>query len=305
SGFLLRSTSSIPGVVPPAALAHPCASVAKPVKRSTVKKLPTALEHNAEDIKLLRQVLDYYHEALKQSPEALAYLEKRGLSVDAIDHFKIGFANRSLGYRLPAKNRKEGAAIRGQLQRLGLYRSSGHEHFSGSIVIPVVDETGQITEVYGRKINDNLRKGTLKHLYLPGAHVGVWNVEALSVSPEIILCESLIDALTFWCAGYRNVTCSYGTEGFIADHLAAFKQHGIERVLIAYDRDEAGNKAADKLAKQLIGEGIDVYRLQFPKGMDANEYAHQVQPASKSLGVVIRSAVWLGNGKPKAIKTQP
>ncbi|MCP4993418.1 MAG: DNA primase, partial [Gammaproteobacteria bacterium] len=158
------------------------------VKHSTVRKLPTALEHNAEDAKLLRHVLDYYHEALKQSPEALAYLEKRGLSVDAIDHFKIGFANRSLGYRLPAKNRKEGAAIRGQLQRLGLYRSSGHEHFSGSIVIPVVDGAGQITEIYGRKINDNLRKGTPKHLYLPGAHAGVWNVEALSVSPEIILC---------------------------------------------------------------------------------------------------------------------
>ncbi|MCP4993558.1 MAG: hypothetical protein GY934_07210, partial [Gammaproteobacteria bacterium] len=211
---LLRSTSSIPGVVPPAALAHPCASVAKPVKRSTVKKLPTALEHNAEDTKLLRQVMDYYHEVLKQSPEALAYLEKRGIGGEAINRFKLGFANRTLGYRLPEKNRKEGAAIRGQLQRLGLYRSSGHEHFSGSIIIPVVDGAGQITEIYGRKINDNLRKGTPKHLYLPGPHAGIWNIEALQSSKELILCESLIDALTFWCAGYRNVTCSYGTEGF-------------------------------------------------------------------------------------------
>ncbi|MCU7848128.1 MAG: toprim domain-containing protein [Candidatus Thiodiazotropha sp. (ex Lucinoma kastoroae)] len=140
-------------------------------------------------------------------------------------------------------------------------------------------------------------RGNQEHLYLPGAHVGVWNVEALAASPEIILCESLIDALTFWCAGYRNVTCSYGTEGFIADHLAAFKKYGTERVLIAYDRDEAGNKAADKLAKQLIDEGIDAYRIQFPKGMDANEYALQVQPAIKSLGVVIRSGQWLGKGQ--------
>ncbi|MES9906723.1 MAG: CHC2 zinc finger domain-containing protein [Sedimenticola sp.] len=272
-----------------------------PVKQATVRKLPTALEHSAEDAKLLRQVMDYYHETLKQSPVALAYLEKRGLAhAEAIDHFKLGFANRSLGYRLPAKNRKEGAAIRGQLQRIGLLRSSGHEHFNGSIVMPVIDEAGNIAEVYGRKINDNLRKGTPKHLYLPGPHAGVWNVEALKASPEIILCESLIDALTFWCAGYRNVTAAYGTEGFTADHLAAFRQHPIERVLIAYDRDEAGNQAADKLAKQLIAEGIDVYRIQFPKGMDANEYALQVQPASKSLGIVIRSAVWLGTGKAPA-----
>ncbi|MCP4288632.1 MAG: toprim domain-containing protein, partial [Gammaproteobacteria bacterium] len=269
-----------------------------PIKHTTVRKLPTALERNAEDAKLLRQVIDYYHETLKSSPEALAYLEKRGLAdTEAIDRFKLGFSNRGLGYRLPAKNRKEGSAIRGQLQRIGLLRSSGHEQFNGSIVIPVMDESGNITEVYGRKINDNLRKGTPKHLYLPGPHAGVWNSEALRASPEIILCESLIDALTFWCVGYRNVTAAYGTEGFTADHLAAFKEHGTERMLIAYDRDEAGEKAASSLSAKLIAEGIDAYRIHFPKGMDANEYALQVTPSGKSLGVVIRSAEWLGTGK--------
>ncbi len=205
---------------------QPLAACAGVVKHSTARKLPTALATQAEDAGLLVQVVDYYHETLKQSPEALAYLQKRGLAnPEAIERFKLGFANRTLGYRLPAKNRKEGAAIRGQLQRLGLYRASGHEHFTGSIVIPVmsmdgryagapggsapvIDETGRVTEVYGRKVNDNLRKGTPKHLYLPGPHAGVWNIEALTVSPEIILCESFIDALTFWCAGYRNVTAS-------------------------------------------------------------------------------------------------
>ena len=280
-------------------------AVSGSIKQSTVRKLPTALDSSVEEAKLLNQVVDYYHNTLKESPEALGYLEKRGLThPDLIDGFKIGFANRTLGYRLPQKNRKEGAAIRGQLQRLGLYRSSGHEHFTGSIVIPVLDANGQVTEIYGRKINDNLRKGTPTHLYLPGPHKGIWNESALSASKEIILCESLIDALTFWCAGFRHVTSSYGVEGFTADHLAAFKTHGIERILIAYDRDEAGNGAAEKLSKQLNKVGIDSYRLQFPKGMDANEYALQVTPASKSLGVVIRSAQWLGKGKAKTITTQ-
>ena len=72
------------------------------------------MSNNAEDDKLLVQVIDYYHQALKDSPEALAYLQKRGIgSAEAIDHFKLGFANRTLGYRLPLKNSKEGAAIRG------------------------------------------------------------------------------------------------------------------------------------------------------------------------------------------------
>ena len=287
--------------------------LSSPVKRSTVPKLPTPLASAGDDARLLAQVIEYYHQTLKQSPEALAYLDKRGVAnAEAIDRFKLGYANRTLGYRLPAKNRAEGAAIRGQLQRLGLYRESGHEHFSGSLIIPVmsrcagtqdVEQVIEVTEVYGRKINDHLRKGTPKHLYLPGPHRGVWNAHVLSSSPEIILCESLIDALTFWCAGFRNVTASYGVEGFTADHLKAFKTYGTERVLIAYDRDNAGDSAAAKLAQRLNAEGMDAYRLQFPHGMDANDYALQVTPANKSLGVVIRRAVWLGQGKAKPVTT--
>jgi DNA primase len=277
---------------------------AVPAKHSTVRKLPSALDHQAEDAKLLSQVIEYYHQCLLQSPEALAYLEKRGIgSKEAIETFKLGFANRTLGYRLPASNRVEGAVIRGALQRVGLYRASGHEHLSGSIVIPVIAENGEVTEVYGRKVNDNLREGTPLHLYLPGPHRGVWNAAALGTMPEVILCEALIDALTFWCAGYRNVTASYGVEGFTADHLVAFKHAGIQRVLIAYDRDEAGDRAAEKLSKQLLAEGLDCYRILFPKGMDANEYALKVGPAAKSLGVAIRSAQWLGKGQAPALTT--
>jgi hypothetical protein len=283
----------------------PSAAVeSSPAKRSTVKKLAMPLEREAEDAQLLVQVVDYYHQTLLQSPEAMQYLEKRGIaSPDAVRTFKLGYANRTLGYRLPAANRVEGAEMRGRLQRLGLYRESGHEHFNGSLVIPVISERGEVTEIYGRKIVKALRPGTPLHLYLPGPHRGVWNGDALSASKEVILCEALIDALTFWCAGYRNVTASYGVEGFTADHLARFRECGIERVLIAYDRDEAGERAAEKLSTELMSEGLDCYRILFPKGMDANEYALKVGSAAKSLGVMIRSAQWLGKGQAKAITT--
>jgi DNA primase len=282
------------------------ASNRAPVKATTVRKLAAPFAPSEDEQAALSQVIGYYHETLKQSPEAQAYLEKRGIrSSEAIERFKLGYANRTLGYRLPEKNRKEGAALRGQLQRLGIMRSSGHEHFAGSLIVPIFDEAGNVTEVYGRKITPKLRDGTPLHLYLPGPHKGVWNLDALKASKEIILCEALIDALTFWVAGYRNVTTSYGIEGFTADHLAAMKQYGTERVLIAYDRDEAGEAAAQKLAEKLISEGIDCYRIQFPKGMDANDYALHVQPAEKSLGVVIRSAIWLGKGKAPEITTEP
>jgi hypothetical protein len=74
-------------------------------------------------------------------------------------------------------------------------------------------------------------------------------------------------------------------------------------VLIAFDRDEAGERGAQKVAERLLACGIDCYRIEFPKGMDANEYACKVTPAAKSLGVLIRKAVWLGQGKSKPITT--
>ena len=271
-------------------------------KKSTTPKLPALLVADSDDQALLQQVIGYYHECLQQSPEALAYLDQRGLNnAELIETFKLGYANRTLGYRLPQKNRVEGAVLRGKLQSLGIYRASGHEHLTGSLVVPVVGERGVITDVYGRKINDDLRPGTAYHLYLPGPHQGVWNAAGLHGSDEVILCEALIDAMTFWVNGYRHVTASYGVEGFTAAHLQAFKQHGIKRVLIAYDRDEAGDKAAAALAVKLQAEGFDCYRVLFPKGMDANEYALKVGPAPKSLGVVLRKAEWLGKGTAPAL----
>lgn len=271
-----------------------------PSSKTTQAKLPSDFDFDVEDQVLLKQVLDYYTETLKRNPEALQYLEKRGLkSSEMIDQFRLGYANRTLGYRLPPMVNKEGKKIRARLQRLGILRKSGHEHFRGSLIIPVFDENRAVTEIYGRKTSQRLRKGTALHLYLPGPHKGIFNLEALSASQEIILCESLIDALTFWCAGFRNVTASYGINGFTEDHWMAFKRHGIKKVLIAYDRDEGGEQAARTLSKSLLDEGFGCYRIQFPKGMDANEYSLALKPAHESLGLVIRKAVWLGKGKSK------
>ena len=58
--------------------------------------------------------------------------------------------------------------------------------------------------------------------------------------------------------------------------------HGIRRVYIAYDSDDAGNHAADALSKRLIAEEIECYRIRFPKGMDANEYALKVESAKEA-----------------------
>jgi len=268
------------------------------------------INSDMDDQTLLHAVVDYYHQTLKEKSEAQDYLRSRGIdSIEAIDTFKLGFANRSLCFRLADRGTEEGDAMRERLSSLSIYRrQTGHEHFNGSLVFPVIDEAGEISEIYGRKIGRRLRKGTVQHLYLDRADVaarglrqrGVWNisglVESKAHSGELILCESLIDALTFWVNGFRNVTASYGINGFTPDHLAAFKSNDTKRILLAYDADEAGDQAAMKLAENLIAEGFVCYRVVFPAKHDANSFARSCHDPGANLNRLIQRAVWLGPG---------
>jgi DNA primase catalytic core len=58
----------------------PLVASSEPIKKTTVPKLAAPVSVNADDQTLLSEVVDYYHETLQQSPEALAYLESRGLN---------------------------------------------------------------------------------------------------------------------------------------------------------------------------------------------------------------------------------
>jgi len=266
------------------------------VKYTTERKLETVVSPDADDYKLLAEVADYYHQRLKQSPTALEYLQKRGITDgEAIERFKIGFSDRTLGLRLPRNNVKAGKEIRSRLQALGVIKKTGHELLRGCLTFPIT-VAGGVGEIYGRRLDDKPSHVDNPHFYLSGPHVGVWNVEAFQASDEIILCESIIDALTFWCAGFRNVTSIYGCNGLTDDILQAFKAHETKRILIAFDNDDGGNKATGKHAEALTSLGIELFRLQFPAGMDANEYALKLQPAAKALDLVIRKAEWLGKG---------
>jgi hypothetical protein len=259
--------------------------------------LPSPLDASAEDQAVLSSVLDYYGATLADSPEALGYLARRKIDdPEVITRFRLGYANRTLGYRLPSKQTKEGGVVRSRLIDLGVLRASGHEHLRGSIVVPVITASGAITELYGRKVGAHLRAGTPAHLYLPGPHRGVWN-EGRLAGGEVILCESLIDALTFYCAGFPHVTASFGTAGFTADHAEAFGRLHVTRVLIAYDHDPAGDEAAKALATELMANGIECFRVLFPYGQDANDVAIAAVNPADALGRAVRAAEWMGAGR--------
>ena len=281
-------------------------------KSKYVRRLESPLEAEAADYQLLGQVTDYYHSRLKESPKALEYLESRNIaSAEAIDQFKIGYSDRSLGLRLPVADTQAGKAIRDRLKKLGVIRAkTGHEAMRGCITFPFFLEGNRVSEIYGRRIS-NPSRGASVHWYLDGPHVGVWNEAAFKSTDEIILCESIIDAMSFWTHGFRNVTASFGVNGFTDDILNAMVRNNIKRILIAYDNDDAGNKGADELSNQLQQQNFETFRIRVtPTAKDINGYARiaakgtaKHDNANNWLGLLVRNATWLGKGKAPELST--
>ncbi|MFL1559524.1 CHC2 zinc finger domain-containing protein, partial [Pseudomonas sp. O11] len=136
------------------------------VTRSHARHLPSlaAGSSDLEAAALLRSVAEFYHANFKQSPEALAYLESRGLNhPELIEHFQLGYANKTLTYRLPAGHTQAGRQVRQHLQDLGVLRSTGHEHLNGCLVVPVLgledgaqpEQAGRVMQLYGRRMQPN------------------------------------------------------------------------------------------------------------------------------------------------------
>jgi 5S rRNA maturation endonuclease (ribonuclease M5) len=139
---------------------------------------------------------------------------------------------------------------------LGILNGKEVEHFSGCITVPLFDETGQVVSFYGRAV-ENKRK--VKHLYLPGPHKGIVNRKAAGVyREEIILTESILDALSLIEMGIENVIPCYGVNGFTGEHLKALKDNRVKTVVLAFDADDAGRKGAEKLKEKLLAEGFSV-----------------------------------------------
>jgi hypothetical protein len=252
-------------------------------RSDTMPDTALILDPAADDQALLGQVVDFYHQTLKTSPEALDYLRRRGVSDDqALDHFRIGYCNRSLGQHVPDKNDETGRRIRERLERLGLVHGRGHEYFINFVVFPIPagDESGQIVDIYGRRVFKNQHRAVSNSKHLYPERRGVWNIEGVAATEEVILCASLFDALVFWCHGYHNVTCTFTKGTLPDDHLAAFRSLQTRRVLTP----------CRGLVPKLLEAGLDCSLIKFPNDQDVAGYARQADDPAQALGAVLRNA---------------
>ncbi|WP_235594827.1 CHC2 zinc finger domain-containing protein [Leptospira interrogans] len=272
--------------------------------KSNIRKLYKDFE--LEERKFIDSVFHYYQETLSVSAKAKEYLKGRGIYDESVLwKFGVGYVDGSLFQKFLSSSRTvKGQEERRILNEYGILRERPSlEHFLGYIVFPLFDEEGNRSGIYGRVLGKKNELLAQRHRYLPGPHSGLWNREAFSGN-DLVLCESVIDALTLYLNGIRNVTCSYGVEGYTTELHAEILKQKPKRIAIAYDNDTAGNEASKRLAIRLFSEGLPCYRVEFPLQTDVNEYALKVKHPEEVLGALIVDAVYMDGNKLQLEKEQ-
>ncbi|OPX99477.1 MAG: DNA primase [Syntrophorhabdus sp. PtaB.Bin006] len=238
--------------------------------------------------RLLNRVVSFYHSAFLEDQRGMEYLKGRGITDNALfADFRIGFSNGTLLNTIP-----DDGDITEALKETGILNGKGHELFYGSVVFPVINENKDCVGIYGRRITE----GETDHLYLPGPRRGVVNFQAAKRSPSIILTESVIDALTLYNAGFKDVIPCWGVNGLTDDHLKLFTDCGTKEAYLCFDRDDAGEQAAARTAGRLKERGIETYVVTLPAmpdrqdKVDINSFFSLTADASRIFAEILHAA---------------
>ena len=213
---------------------------------------------------VLEAAAAFYEQQLYCHPEALDYLQRRGL------HDRRLMRQLNLGYA-PGGSLRRHLIGQGyspdQLRQAGLINPQGRDTFYQRIVFPCFDHN-RVSNLYGRSIG-----GAAPHRFLARPKGGLFEWSILRFSPSVIVVEGLFDLASLWQAGYVNTTCGFGTH-LTESQLSQLSDLSGREVVIAFDSDPngAGRSAARLLAERLVSAGVIARIVEFPDGHDPNSY---------------------------------
>ncbi len=223
---------------------------------------PASLSGKLSRADLLKRVSELYHEALLKNDEAQAHLKKRGLGDRELwTAFRLGYADGSLKELFP-----EEGEVAAALAELGVVSEAGRELMRGCIVVPLEHPDQGVMSLYGRAIHE---ASAVPHRYLRGPKRGVLNWQALRSAHRLVVAESVLDALSLWQSGVRDVTCLYGAGGLPPDLEDQLARCAARELVWCLDADPAGRAATAELARQLTRFSSLVAEL--PEGQDPNQ----------------------------------
>ena len=209
--------------------------------------------------------------------DALRYLsEDRRLSGAVIKHFGLGYSPNTFGM-LTDHMKKQGFTdeeltvgfLCGKSQKTG----RAYDYFRNRVMFPIIDVSGNIIAFGGRVMDDS--KPKYKNSSDTPVFKKLRNLYALNFArhvcqDELVLCEGYMDVIALHSAGITNAVATLGTA--ITSEQARLMSRYTKRVVIAYDSDEAGVKAATRAMKMLEEVGLEVNVLSMSDAKDPDEY---------------------------------
>lgn len=238
----------------------------------------------SDDLKMIEMhelIRDYYHYALMKTvegEEALNYLRQRGFTDELIKQRQIGYAPDSSHFCHDFLEKKgydiELAYEAGLLSR-NEENFSYYDRFRNRIMFPLKNAQGRIVGYSGRTYNNQ----EPKYLNSPETPIFqkrrlLYNLDkarkSIRQNDEIVLLEGFMDVIKSDYAGLKQVVASMGTQ-LSQEHMTFLKKL-TNNITLMFDGDYAGREATLKTGQALLQQGLNVYVIQLPSGMDPDEY---------------------------------
>ena len=228
-------------------------------------------------LEMNREAARFYHNCLMQGGVGLDYLtKKRGLSPAVIRHFGLGFAPDGFGAltdRLTRLGYTEDEQIEGYLARRSEKTGRLYDLFRNRVMFPIIDVAGNVVAFGGRVMDDSKPK-YLNSSDTPAFHKSrilyALNYAKNHAEKGLVLCEGYMDVIAMHAAGFPQAVATLGT-AITSEHARLFR-HDTDHVIISYDADEAGQRAAQKALSILEAAGVEARVLRMEGAKDPDEY---------------------------------
>ncbi|EFS2182225.1 DNA primase [Campylobacter jejuni] len=220
-------------------------------------------QENKKELKSILPSLNaYFKDNLKHHKEVLTYLYQRALNEKDIAKFELGFAGASEDSIRLLQNQKiplEDAMSVGALKKDE--NNEFYASFIWRITFPIYDHKDLLVGFGGRTLNPNVPAKYVNSpqniLFDKSRIFYAFNIakENIAKKKEIIVCEGYMDAIAFHKAGFNNAVAVLGT-ALTEHHLPLIRRYDA-KVILCFDNDEAGLKAATRSAFLLSTNKID------------------------------------------------
>jgi len=290
--------------------------------KAGVKLTYESPEINSQKQKILdlnEKAAQFFEINLQKNKEVLEYLLKRGLTQETIKEFKLGFAlddwRNLLSFLIKEGFKPEDIAQSGlvinrqEIAEISMKSQNTrptdlYDRFRSRIMFPLEDANGHIVGFTGRIFQDKSPLKTIKDIEAVGKYVNTPQTLVFDKSKILyglsktktylhqlettLLVEGQMDFLMGWQAGIKNIVATSGTS-LTSYHLTILKKYN-NTLILGFDMDEAGEKAAEKSIDLALAKEFNVKILQLSQGKDLADCLLEIKD-SQEIKILLEKAI--------------